>query len=206
MRASTGATDGFRVKLRLFINVVTLLVVAAVSPTLSSSAEETRRGYVVSGGTSAQQTQVHKALRASSFDWSVVPELVHIQISPGSENLAKRGRIRLSAALLDKGRSSWGTVQHEYAHQVDLYLLSNADRAELLQSLGGKAWFPRSKALAHDLRGAERFASTLAWAYWQSPANSMRPRSKTDESAAMEPTRFRTMLARTLGEPSLDIR
>lgn len=186
--------------LRLLINVATLLVIAVLSPTLSSSAEVTQAGYVVLGGTTAQKAEVTKALDASSFDWDVVPALVTIRIAPGPESWAKRGQIRLSANLLDKGRASWGTVQHEFAHQVDLYLLDDADRKMLRKSLGGHAWLPHTDSVPHAQRGAERFASTFAWAYWQSPDSSMRPRSAADESGAMKPARFRALLARVLGE------
>jgi hypothetical protein len=184
--------------LKLLTNVATLLVVAAISPTLSSSADETRRGHVVLGGTTAQRAEVRKALEASAFDWSVVPFVVKIRIADGPKSWARRGEIRLSAQLLDKGRASWGTVQHEYGHQVDLYLLDDADRKRIRKALGGYAWLPKNEAVPHAERGAERFASTFAWAYWPSQNNSMRPRSAEDESAAMKPAQFRTLLARLL--------
>lgn len=184
--------------LRLLINVATLLAVAFLSPTLSSSAEGTWAGYVVLGGTPAQKAEVTKALDASAFDWSVVPAVVKIRIAPGPKNWSRRGEIRLSAELLDKGRASWGTVQHEFAHQVDLYLLGYADRARLMRALRAQVWFAKGESVTHAERGAERFASTLAWAYWQSPENSIRPRSADDESAAMKPARFRALLARVL--------
>lgn len=184
--------------LRLLINVATLLVVAVVSPTLSSSADETQRGFVVLGGTPAQEAEVRRALDASAFDWSLVPAVVKIRIAPSPTSWARQGEIRLSAALLDKGRASWGTVQHEFAHQVDLYLLDDSDRKRLRKALGGYPWLPKGDSVPHARRGAERFASTLAWAYWQSPENTMRPRSAADESGSMRPARFRSLLARVL--------
>lgn len=184
--------------MRLLINLATLLVVAAVSPTLSPSADQTRRGYVTLGGTPAQATEVRRALEASAFDWSVVPAVVKIRIGHGPNSWARQGEIRLSAELLDKGRQSWGTVEHEFAHQVDLHMLDDADRKKLRKALGGYAWLPKSEAVPHHLRGAERFASTLAWAYWPSRESSMRPRSARDESGAMKPADFRALLARVL--------
>jgi len=184
--------------LRLLINVATLLAVAVISPTLSSSAEVTQAGYVVLGGTTAQKAEVTKALQASSFDWGVVPAVVKIRIAHGPKNWSRRGEIRLSAELLDKGRASWGIVQHEFAHQVDLYLLGYADRARLMRALRAQVWFAKGESVTHAERGAERFASTLAWAYWQSPANSMRSWSAADESGGMQPARFRALLARVL--------
>lgn len=180
------------------MNVAALLMVGAISPTLSSSADETRRGHVLSGGTTAQQLEVRKALRASAFNWHLVPVVVKIRIVDGPKSWARRGEIHLSAQLLDKGRASWGTVQHEYGHQVDLFLLDDADRKVLRKALGGYAWLPRSASVPHAERGAERFASTLAWAYWQSRANSMRPQTADDESAAMKPVQFRALLDRVL--------
>jgi hypothetical protein len=198
IRALRRPVDLLDMTLRLLMNVATLLVIAVISPSLSSSSDETRRGYVVLGGTPAQESQVRKALDASAFDWDVVPAVVKIRIASGPDSWAKRGQIHLSAELLDKGRQSWGTVQHEFAHQVDLYLLDDSDRKLLRKALGGYAWLPHSGSVPHAHRGAERFASTLAWAYWQSPGNSMRPRSAADESGAMRPARFRGLLARVL--------
>ncbi|MDP9490652.1 MAG: hypothetical protein M3P42_00385 [Actinomycetota bacterium] len=193
-----GRGDDLDVTLRLLMNVAALLMVGAISPTLSSSADETRRGHVLIGGTTAQKLEVRKALDASAFNWHVVPVVVKIRIVDGPKSWARRGEIHLSAELLDKGRASWGTVQHEFAHQVDLYLLDDADRKRIRKALGGYAWLPKNKAVPHAERGAERFASTFAWAYWQSQNSSMRPRSAEDESAAMKPAQFRALLARVL--------
>ena len=71
-------------------------------------------------------------------------------------------------------------------------------------SIGGKVWSHTPGTAArhgpdHVSLGAERFASTLAWSYWQSPANSLKPTSKKDESAAMAPARFRALLEQMLG-------
>jgi hypothetical protein len=56
--------------------------------------------------------------------------------------------------------------------------------------------------LEHAQYGCERFASTLAWAYWPTAQNSMKPASAKDESAAMEPTRFRQLLGIMIGAPT----
>jgi hypothetical protein len=55
------------------------------------------------------------------------------------------------------------------------------------------------RGLAHDEYGCERFASTLVWAFWPSKHNAYRPSSRNDESAAMEPTRFRALVSGLLG-------
>jgi hypothetical protein len=132
-----------------------------------------------------------------------VPVVVHIRIGPGTATWARSGRIRFGADLLDKGPRSWGVVQHEFAHQVDFLLLDDAARAQLKDVLGGKAWWPsHMRPLAHGEYASERFASTLTWAYWPSRLNILRPRSTGDEAAAMEPAKFRALLAKLLRERS----
>src|SRR5438034_2637488 len=59
--------------------------------------------------------------------------------------------------------------------------------ADLLESVPG---------LAHDQYGCERFASTLAWSFWPSPENSMRPTHRGDELAAMAPAKFRALVTK----------
>lgn len=158
--------------------------------------------YTIEGGTSNQRAEVRRALAASTFDWSVVPVVIQIRIRPGTAAWARSGEIRLGAELLDSGRASWGIVQHEFAHQVDFFLLDDVDRLRLRKALGGKAWFPNGQArFAPVAYGCERFASTLAWAYWPSPQNVFRPRPGNDESAAMKPAAFRALLAELLSRP-----
>ena len=48
--------------------------------------------------------------------------------------------------------------------------------------------------LAHNQLGQERFASTLAWTYWQSPQNCMQPAGRDDWTAAMPPSAFRSLV------------
>jgi hypothetical protein len=156
--------------------------------------------YTIEGGSPKQRTEVRRALAASDFDWTVVPAVVRIRIGPGPSTWARPGEIRLSAELLDTGRASWGTVQHEYAHQVDFLLLDDAARAKFARALGGVGWWPsRRRALPHSAFTCERFASTLAWAYWPSRSNSGRPRTRGSEVAAIPPARFRALVGRLLG-------
>ncbi len=155
--------------------------------------------YVFAGGTAKQRTQVRRALDASAFDWSLVPTTITIHIAPGLNSEATVGNLWLDANLLDAGRFSWGIVQHEYGHQVDLFLLDGAKRALLDQALGGTDWCYGLPNLKHAQYGCERFASTLAWAYWPSVQNSMRPVSPSDESAAVSPARFRGLVTSVLG-------
>jgi hypothetical protein len=169
-------------------------VLAAAGPAAASGGR-----YVFAGGTPAERSQVRAALDASRFDWDLVRAQVTIHIAPGFGSSALPGHVFLDADLLDAGSFAWGVVQHEYAHQVDFFLLDDARRARLAAALGGAAWWQTQPALPHAELTSERFASTLAWAYWPSRDNSMRPESGDDEAAAMAPAAFRTLLSGLLG-------
>jgi hypothetical protein len=153
-------------------------------------------GYTFDGGTAQQRAVVHAALGASSFDWSLVPAHVTIHITRGGSSYATPGQIWLSGKLLSGGRAAWGVVQHEYAHQVDFFLFDAKIRRSLNRALGGKTWWPgrAGEQFRHSEYGAERFASTLAWAYWPSPQNTLFRYAHT-EATALPPARFRTMLS-----------
>jgi hypothetical protein len=159
--------------------------------------------YVFAGGTAQEQAQVRAALEASSFDWSLVPQTITIRLARGHDSEATPGTIWLDADLVDAGRFAWGTIQHEYAHQVDFFLLDDAKRARLQAALGGSTWWAASPAQAHGELGCERFASTLAWTFWQSRDNALRPTAPDDESAALAPARFKTLLTQVLGVATL---
>jgi hypothetical protein len=184
----------------------TILATSALAFVFASGAQAAGGHYVFDGGSRTEQSQVKKALNASTFDWGIVPATIAIHIDRGHYSEATYGQIWLDANLLDSGIFSWGVVQHEYAHQVDFFLLNDTRRA-MLAGLGGKAWWATggtassapNGTLTHAELTSERFASTLAWAYWPSPSNSMRPTSTTDESAAMAPAAFRALLAKVLG-------
>lgn len=183
-----------------------ILACAALAALLVPAFASARGGsYVFQGGTAKQQAQVRVALQASSFDWGIVPQTVVIHLRKGGDTSAERGEIWIDTDLLSSGVFAWGPIQHEYAHQVDFFLLDDADRVRLNRALGGRTWFPDGGVAAfrrsadHAQFGSERFASTLAWAYWQVAENSLRPTSARDESAAMEPARFRQLLERILG-------
>jgi hypothetical protein len=176
----------------LMLKAAVLCCVAALAyPSVMSGAGG---GYVIDGGTKVERQTVAEALAASTFDWSVVPGPIQIHIVRGAVSRSVPHQIWLDADLLDSGTFSWGVVQHEYAHQVDYLLFDDATRAELLKRLGGQDWCYAVAGLAHDEYGCERFASTLAWAFWPSRENCMRPSSRNDESAAMEPKKFRALV------------
>jgi hypothetical protein len=176
-----------------------VLACVLVAPALAHAAGG---NYAFAGGTSKQQAEVRAALEASSFDWSLVPVQIKVHIAPGLSSEATRGEIWLDADLLNAGRFAWGTIQHEYAHQVDYFLLDDAKRAQLQAALGGSNWCYSVPGLVHGAYGCERFASTLAWAYWPSPDNAMRPESSHDESAAMPVAQFRVLLGSLIGAPT----
>ncbi|MDX6506273.1 MAG: hypothetical protein QOG06_917 [Gaiellaceae bacterium] len=155
--------------------------------------------YVSDGGTARERAQVRAALDVSAFDWNAVRATVRIHVRTGAQSRSTPGQIWLDARLLDRGRYSWGFVQHEYAHQVDFHDLSTSQRSVLLGRLGGKEWWWGKVGLAHRDHGCERFASTLAWAYWPSKDNALRPHSRRDESGALAPAPFRQLLQRMMG-------
>ena len=155
--------------------------------------------YVFDGGTRAEQAQVKKAaLDVSTFDFSVVPGPVTIHIGRGLSSSAAPGQIWLDADLLDAGRLAWGVVQHEYGHQVDFAVLTDAGRAQLQQLLGGSAWCSRA---AHAQLTCERFADLISWAYWPSSDNVLKPAGSADEGGQVSPAAFRAALAQLLPSP-----
>jgi hypothetical protein len=165
-----------------------LSVVAAML--VPSVGRATGGRYAFAGGTPRQQAEVVRALEASSFDWDIVPARITIHIRRGVSSHATPGEIWLDADLLDAGSFAWGVVQHEYAHQVDFFLLTPKARAQLLRELGGTSWCSQTD-LRRDQLGCERFASALAWAYWPSADNCMRPQGPRAARVA----RFRKLVS-----------
>lgn len=157
--------------------------------------------YTFVGGTKVEQATVTSALEASSFNWGVVPRTIDVRIGHGFPSEASPGVISLDADLLDAGTMSWGVVQHEYAHQVDFFLLGDAQRMILQQALGGMSWW-QTGSLAHGQLASERFASTLAWVYWPSNQNVLKPTGPGDEAGSVSPAAFRALIATTLGVAS----
>ena len=158
--------------------------------------------YVFAGGTPAEQAQVRAALDASSFDWSLVPNQVRIHIVRGLPlSYSTPGQIWLDANLLDAGTFAWGVVQMEYGQQVQYALLDQSLRAQLTVELGARQWCYESTSLPRGANGCERFSATLAWAYWPSAQNSMRPTGPGDWSASMNAADFRALLAQLIGAP-----
>jgi hypothetical protein len=182
--------------------ILVLLVLAFAVMATAPVAFARGANYSFDGGTSAQRAQVDKALNASSFDWAIIRNQITVHIGRFDSH-ASAGEIWLDAPLLDSGRFSWGVIQHEFAHQIDFFLLTPENRVELQRLLGAKAWCWETSGLQHADYGCERFASTVAWAYWQNRDNCMKPASKHDESAGMTPVAFRAALARVLDLPSL---
>jgi hypothetical protein len=176
-----------------------LLTAACAAACFAGQALAAGGNYVFDGGTAAEQQQVRDALAASAFNWNVVPGTITIHIGSFGADEAVPGAIYLDARLLDSGPFAWGIVQHEYAHQVG-FKLDDAARARITEALGASTWcYGDEPVLGHDLYGCERFASTLAWAYWQSPANCMRPAELGAESSGMPPAAFRALLVSLLG-------
>jgi hypothetical protein len=171
------------------------LALAAATLAIAPSAFAAGGNYAFDGGSKAEQTQVTSALDASSFPWGIVPGPVVIHIGRGLASSASPKQIWLDADLLDAGSYSWGVVQHEYAHQVDFALLTPDMRAELHTLLGGTTW---CGAEGHASLDCERFADLVAWSYWTSSDNVMKPQSVTDEGGQVTPALFRSVLAALL--------
>ena len=184
------------------------LISAFAALALAGIAQAKGGHYAFDGGTPKEQAQVRSALNASAFDWGLVPAQITVHIAPGlGTSDATPGELWLDSALLDSGVFSWGIVQHEYAHEVDFFLLDDAKRAALAPELGGQSWWQGAGTpLAHGQLTCERFASTLAWAYWPSARNSMKAQSRNDESSAMAPAAFRALMAQVLAAPVAALR
>jgi hypothetical protein len=179
------------------------VIAAACAAAVAAPGAGARGGaYVFEGGSAYQRAQVVAALEASSFDWSIVPARVVVHIGRGFSSEAAPGEIWLDGGLLDAGTFASGLVQHEYAHEVDFFLFDESARTLLLELLGGEAWCEEPHGLRHSDYGCERFASTLAWAYWPSPRNCLKPTRSDDESAALPPRAFRALVSTLLARPS----
>lgn len=168
---------------------VAFFVLAIVQPEATAAA---RGGYSFDGGTPLERATVRSALAASAFDWNVISGHVTVHIKAGGCDAAK-GQIWLDPGMLAYGRDAWGVIQHEFAHQVDFFVFDNQTRLKLTRLLGAKAWWPGDESFRHDEYGAERFASTLAWAYWPSPHNILF-RYAHAEATAMPVLKFRRLM------------
>jgi hypothetical protein len=154
------------------------------------------------GGTRSERAQVEQALAASSFDWNRIPATVLVHIERGATTRSERGEIWLDADLLDAGTFAWATVQDEFAHQIDFFLLTPTMRVALQRALHAQAWcYENGEFPAHAQQGCERFSSMVPWAYWPSKDNAYRPVSRRDESASMAPAKFRALLNALLASP-----
>jgi len=184
--------------LRLLSRLAVVVLALAIAPAALASGGR----YVFAGGTPAEQSQVTQALEASSFDWNIVPVQVTIHIVRDIPlSYSTPGQTWLDAGLLDSGSFSWGVVQMEYAQQVQYTALSAQARTELTGMLGAQQWCYDDPSLARGANACERFAATLAWSYWPSADNSMRPAGPSDWSASMSPKAFRTTLSQLIGAP-----
>jgi len=169
-----------------------------VALALPSAALARGGSYAVVGGNAADRAQVRGALDASVFDWNAVPGLIQIHLLPGVSAYSTPGEIWLDPGLLRAGVFSWAVVQDEYAHQVDFFLLNDAEHDLLNAALGTRVWCHDDRpGLPHRDYGCERFTSTFVWAYWPSPQNAYKPASHGSE-ATMTPWRFRQLLGRML--------
>jgi hypothetical protein len=190
MARRPACTEAYRAMRRHMLLAASLLALALPGQAFARGGD-----YGFQGGTQAQQAQVRQALDASAFDWGVIPARVTVHIGDVGISHAQPGHVYLDGQLLQAGRFSWATVQDEFAHQVDFFLLDDATRTQLTRTLGARDWCYGVEGLAHSEYGCERFASTLVWAFWPSKDNAYRPANPNDESAAMAPARFRALVS-----------
>jgi hypothetical protein len=180
----------------MFKRLTVLLAATLAALALAGLAQARGGNYVFDGGTSAEQAQVRSALNVSSFNWSTVPQQITIHVASGIDSEASPGELWLDANLLDSGSFAWGVVQHEYAHQVDFFVLKDSQRGSLTKRLGGTSWWEvqGGPVIAHGDQTGERFASSLAWAYWPSKLNSMAPQPHDHETSSITPKKLRALL------------
>jgi hypothetical protein len=181
--------------------LIALLASLLAALALSGNALARGGNYTFDGGTTAQRNQVKLALDASAFDWSLVRGQVTIHIGSYGTSHSLPGNAYIDGGLLGAGRFAWATVQDEYAHQIDFSLFDETTRSRLTAALGASDWCYGVTGLAHGDYGCERFSSTLVWSYWPSKSNSYKPASSRDESAAMSPAAFRSLMAELIGAP-----
>jgi hypothetical protein len=184
-------------------SMLVLVAVMCAALLLPSAGRAAGGRYAFTGGTPRERAEVVRALEASSFDWELVPDRVTIHVERGTLSRAVPGEIWLDANLLRAGSFSWGVVQHEYAHEVDFFLLSESERAGLLRILGARVWC--AAGVRSDEQGCELFASALAWAYWPSPDNCMRPPAALVR-ARVTAERFRTRVAQLISSVPTETR
>ena len=175
---------------------IVVLLVALAALLGPAKSEAAGGGYVFSGGSEAARAQARAALQASSFDWSLVPATITVRISDCGCAGARPGVIVLDEDLLESapyGRAyTWAIVQHEYAHQIWDLALDDGARALLGERLGGGDLCYEQPGLPHDVHSCERFADTLAWAFWPNPENPAR------SGRAMGARRFRALMTQLL--------
>jgi hypothetical protein len=151
----------------------------------------------LSGGSEIARAHVAAALQASTFDWSLVGEPITAEVRDCGCAGARPGVVVLDETVLESlpyGRAyTWGIVQHEFAHQVWWFALDDEQRSELREVLGGSDLCYEQPGLPHDAHACERFASTLAWAYWPVAGNPMQAEK------VMAARQFRRLMGRMLG-------
>ena len=177
-----------------------LLVVSIASLALPAGAFARGGDYAFQGGTTAQHSQVRAALAASTFNWSAVPTRVTIHIKQGHSHRRRRratsgSTLGSSAPAALPGPRSRTNTHTRSTSPASTLRRAIASPASSARATGATA----SPASHHAEYGCERFASTLVWAFWPSKDNAYRPTSSRDESAAMPPQQFRTLVTGLLG-------
>lgn len=181
---------------------MTMKLLAAVVAALFLAGSAVAGTVNVDGGTPFEQQQVRLALAASKFDYGQIPAPVTVHVVPPSDahleggvdaGYSIPGEVWISSRWLDFGAAGWGFVQHEFGHEIDYYVLTDAQRAALLSHLdptgSTTSWCDHS--VAYDARPCEWFASELSWAFWPVGANLQDPTTTKGLSGHLPPDQFR---------------
>lgn len=187
---------------RMTIKILAVMVAALI---FAGTAAAKGGSFAFDGGTPFEQQQVTQALAVSSFDFSQVTQAITVHIVPSTDphlaggteaGYSTPGDVWLSTYWLEFGQLGWGIVQHEFAHEIDYYVLTDAQRADLLKHLdpSGSTTSWCDHAALYEARPCEWFASELAYAFWPSDANIQAPNYTGNLSGHMTPTAFRAEL------------
>ena len=205
---SLPGTLGFRLEVQVVLRKSMVAGLAGFAA-LALPARPAARGghYAFDGGTPASRPRCASRSRSAASTGTSCPTTVTIHLHRGSGSYATPGAIWIDTELARLRHVRVGPDPARVRPPGRLLpsrrrTAQRAERRARRARLVGEPGRRRLHGPDHASLGAERFASTLAWSYWQSPANSLTPTSKKDESAAMAPASFRALLARVLGIPN----
>lgn len=178
------------------MKVALAALVAALTLAGTAAAADVR----FDGGTPFEQQQVTQALASWRVDTSSLPTITVHVVPPSDPHLGNGaaagysipGDVWLSSYWLDFGQAGWGFVQHEFGHELDYYVLTDAQRAELMKLFGASTWCDHSQPYTE--RACEWFASELSWAFWPTQTNLQDPGTTNGLSGHVDPAKLRALI------------